>query len=284
MTATILRTRTAQRLEGGGLLADTVAAVNALTSGGRRQTVAAGQPADRGWVLLADLLADDAALDRLVQDMLAGPASSRGNVAGSFLSRDLACVVVQPVSTAISHLRRGWRLDLDALAVRRGDDGWWDGLAVLQPEVLVLPNDPCAADRDAVVVEDPGSLRAQVATDAVVALEQVFAAVRARTKYGARSMWGGVADGIGREAVRTAGPPGVDAAVVEQRFAEGMAFVDAIAERAPMLRRRPALVNGPSVTASPRSIKGTCCLKYLTQPSSNRTGEGHCAICPLTAR
>ena len=164
------------------------------------------------------------------------------------------------------------------LLVRQHEDGWFDGLAVLDPTVRVLPGDPEAGHPDAVVIEDLARLRRSVMEDLARTLGPVFAAVRRQTRLGMPAMWGGVADSIGFVAVADAAAHGEEPRVA---FADALRFVDELVKIAPIPRVRPALVGVPSPAGvAHEMVRGTCCLWYRTQPDPDPRGEGYCDSCP----
>jgi hypothetical protein len=175
---------------------------------------------------------------------------------------------------------RTWPCRVSSLLVRQHEDGWFDGLAVLDATVRVLPDDPEAGHPDAVVFSDLTSLQRSVVEDLAQTLAPVFAAVRRQTRHGMPAMWGGVADSIGGVAVADAVAHGEDPRVA---FVDALHFVDelAIAERVPMPRVRPTLVDVAwSGGTTPEIVRGTCCLWYRTQPDPDPCGEGFCDSCP----
>lgn len=202
-------------------------------------SLVAGQPDGTGWVLLADLLTDQTVLD-----------GNRG-VACASMAGDLSRASFEPVVDAVMGQRRAWHLDADALAVHRSTNGRCDGLAVLSPTVRVLPDDPRADDRDAVVLDDVETLRATVADETVALLTQVFDAFRIRGSVGVRGMWGTVADQLGSLSIWRSSGRGANATAITRRFHQAMNLADDPVDRPPV----------------------------ATDPCE--PGKGYCTTCPL---
>jgi hypothetical protein len=260
--------------ESASPLAATLARVGAIDESVR---YVAGRPAEAGWFLFADALADEALFDEwfgAIRDANGG----RDAVAASFLASWLAGIVIEPVTVAIVRERRAWSVAAGDLLVHRHEDGWFDGLAIQNPTLILLPGDEDAGHRDAVVVEDAPALRSSVAAEIATTLGQIFRAVRRRARLGLPVMWGAMADSAGYAAVADAAARGCDR---EAAFAEAMVFVDAIAEVAAMPRVRPSLVQVAwSGGVSHEIARGTCCLWYRTQVDPDPMGEGFCSFCP----
>lgn len=237
----------------------------------------AGVPAEVGWVLLADAIADDSHFDRWFEAARANAAGSDA-VGASFLASWLAGVIVGPVTRAIIRERRAWSVAAGDLLVHPHPDGWFDGMAVRVPKVRMLPGDPDSKHGDAVVVDDLAVLRGSVAGELAATLAMIFGAIRRRARLGQPAMWGGVADGAAFAAVSDAVAQGADP---EAALVEAMSLVEAIAARAPLPRVRPSLARIEwSGGVAHETVRGTCCLWYRTQVDPDPSGEGYCDSCP----
>ena len=237
----------------------------------------AGRPAGNGWFVLADALADGALIDGWF-DAIRDTNGGHEAVAASFLASWLTGIVVEPVTSAIVRERRAWSVAADDLVVHRHDEGWFDGLAIVNPRLVMLRGDRDSGHRDSVVVEDVATLRSSVATEIAGTLGMIFGAVRRRARLGLPVMWGAMADSAGYAAVADAAARGCDR---QAAFDEAMVFVDAIREVATMPRVRPSLVQVAwSGGVSHEIARGTCCLWYRTQIDPDPMGEGFCSSCP----
>lgn len=236
-----------------------------------------GMPSDAGWFCLDSITSEEGWLDEWVRQINkseGGPAA----MTGSFLASWIAGMVVEPAARALLSQRRTWPLDPCRLFVHRHEDGWLDGLSVASPAVRMLQDDPQAGHPDAIVVEDEAALRRNFATEAVAVLTPLFGAVRARTPYGVRGMWGAVADSIAGGATWRARQHDEDGAAA---FGRAMELVAILATQTSNLRVRPKLVPVEwSAGVHHFSCKGTCCLWYQSQESPDPSGEGYCSSCP----
>ena len=219
--------------------------------------VRAGVPTEAGWTRLRDALDDPSVVASWF-------ATLRGthppDVAGSFLAGWLGDVVLAAPATALQTERRTWTIDPDRVWIHPHDEGWFDGVAVGDVALRVLPDDPAAGDGGVEVQADVGKLRRGVAADVVAVLDPLFRAVRQLAPFGRRGMWGSAADGLTAGAVWTALRAGDDSAAA---FAAALALVDEIARAGggPLTRPTalPITCRHGTITVSRR---GTCCLWY----------------------
>jgi ferric iron reductase protein FhuF len=247
------------------MLAETLAA---LDPPGRWFTHVAGDPSGDAWVGVAAIVADPSIVERWLDDLLAGQARGHRDVAASYLAGWFSGSIGEPVAAAIDLHRCAWPVTADNLAVRRHRDGWFDGLAVLGPDLLVVPDD------------DVAQLRAQVADELVALLTPIYAVMRAWAPYGSFGMWGSLADGLASGAMQRAKEDGRDGLAAWQ---EANLLIDALAARVPKLRVRPVLQRVPwSGGVSHQSVRGTCCLYYkVSGQPRDPFGESYCTSCPL---
>src|SRR5690606_9923542 len=102
-------------------------------------------------------------------------------------------------------------------------------------------------------------------------------AIRARTPYGLRGMWGMTADQIAGVAMRRARIAGQDPNLA---WAEAAVLIAALKAAEPMVRMQPTPFSvcgpdGPAILA----VKGTCCLFYRTH--DHYEDRRFCMNCPL---
>src|SRR5262245_33380114 len=111
-----------------------------------------GEPAGSGWHRLDSVLADDALLDRWFADVLARHAPGHRDVAGSYLAAWLSGTIADAAVAALIGEGRTWPIDASTLAVHRHEEGWFDGVAVHDARLRVLPDDPDAGALDVDIV------------------------------------------------------------------------------------------------------------------------------------
>jgi ferric iron reductase protein FhuF len=261
------------------LLGDTLASLRDAHSW---RTLAAGAPLTGGWVSLRDVVRDDDVLHRWLDDLLAGEAKGRHDVAGSYLAWYLGGIVAEPVVDALVARDRAWPTTAENLYVRRHELGWFDGFAIASPEVYVLPDDERAGDPDARIVRSYDEMQELVAVQVAQLLEPVFAALRRMARFGRRGMWGSVADGIGASTMWAVRARSGDA---ERAWRRAVAVTDRLARHAPMLTVRPQLELIDCIGGTqPVTVKGTCCLYYKVHDGvPDPHGEGYCLTCPKRA-
>jgi hypothetical protein len=237
-------------------------------------------PPGEDWTVLSDVLDNPAVVEGWVQDLLAGEARGRRDVAGSYLASWLAGTVAGVAAGSLIAMGRTWPLDPAGMAVHRHPDGWFDKTALNRPTLWVEAGDPAAGHPDAVVFENLNELYVRLAGEVVRLIEPVFSAVRAATRYPTRSMWGALSDGIAGSAVwrglrkGTSDPGDWDRA---------MEFLDRLEERTRLVRTRPRLAEVVwSGGVARLSVKGTCCLYFkVFDGEPDPCGEGYCSSCPF---
>lgn len=232
------------------------------------------------WFLFSEVLQSPAVITGWVDDLLAGEAHGRRDVAGSYLCSWIAGMVAGVPAGALISTSRAWALQPENLALHRHADGWFDRMELRSAEVWVLPDDPDAGHPDSVVIDTPDELRARLAAEIVKVVEPVFARVREATRYPSRSMWGSLADGIASMALwrdRRAGNP--DPAVWD-RAGE---FLDCLEDRARLLKDRPSLGEVTWSGGCNRfAVKSTCCLYFkVFDGEPDPEGDGYCTSCPF---
>lgn len=235
-------------------------------------------PSGRGWARL-----DDAMASGLVERMAAGLVQSEGrrDVAGSYLGSRLAGPIVGRTVAGLLVDGRCPDPDPSNVAVHLHDDGWFDAVNFLGPRAAVLADDPAAGQPGTVVVPDPAALRDWWARVVTAAGGPLLEAVRQQLPYGRRGLWGSIADRVGGTALtvaRASGRPG------EAGWAAATELLDALAAYAPvpLTRPQPFPVSSAMGGDAMFSVKGTCCLYYLTVDSPDPCGEGYFTSCPFT--
>lgn len=231
-------------------------------------THVAGEPAGDRWVLVEDVVAGPALVERWLEELLDGSAHGHRDVAGSYLAAWLAGAIAEPVVAALQLHRCAWPVTADNLALRRHPEGWFDGLAVLRPELRVVADD------------DVAPLRELVAAELAALLAPIFDVVHAWAPYGRSGMWGSLADGIAADALLRARDLGRDGQATWQEVGR---LIDALAARVPQLRVRPVLCDVPwSGGITYLAVRGTCCLYYkVSGEPRDPHGASYCTSCPL---
>ncbi len=235
-----------------------------------------GPPEGAGWYSL-DTVVSGGHLDSWLED-LARDHDGQRDVAGAYLGSGLAgAVVTVPVSALVAerrvpHLRAG-------LWLHRHNEGWFDRVAYTSTEVDVLADDPEAGHPHAVVVADQATLAERFAQCLVETLTPLLEAVRRRTPYGLRGLWGGVADEVTGTALRAARQTNTDGWAA---WALSQAVLDHVAASQIHLRRpRPFPVSWSGGEAL-FQVKGTCCLYYKTHDGPlDPDGDSYCTTCPF---
>jgi hypothetical protein len=233
-----------------------------------------GEPGDGGWHRLDEVLADAVVLDDWFRVIVDGAACGKRDVAGSYLAGWLSRVVVETAAIALVAEQRTWPLRDTNLAVHHHEAGWFDGIAVLEPDIRMLRGDPGVGHRHAVPFDRVDELRSALVDEIVELAGRLFAAVRARAPYGVRGMWGALADGLAARFVRAADQTGDD---VDAAWRDAAALLDVLGARVGLAFARPHLDRTEwSGGCSPFAVKGTCCLYYKTVG-----GDDYCTTCPL---
>ncbi|HVL51933.1 MAG TPA: hypothetical protein VM754_10590 [Actinomycetota bacterium] len=236
-------------------------------------------PLEDRWYVLSDVLSDAEVVPGWVEDLLAGEARGRRDVAGSYLASWLAGMVAGTPAVAFIALNRAWPLEPESIAVHRHAGGWFDGMVLRSPEIWVLPEDPAAGTPHTVVL-DPVERQLRLAQEVVRLVEPIFAAVRSATRFPTRSMWGSLADGIAGMALWREWRSGSAQPATWDRAGE---FLDRLQERSRLLKARPALTEVVWSGGTARfAARGTCCLYFkVFDGKPDPDGEGYCTSCPF---
>ncbi|MEW6152945.1 MAG: (2Fe-2S)-binding protein [Actinomycetota bacterium] len=239
---------------------------------------AVGAPQGKGWVGL-DQVIGTGLLDHLATDLRA--SEGRADVAGSYLGARVSGPVVSATVGALVTDRRCPDPAPSNVALHLHEEGWFDALAFLEARAAVLADDPAAGEAGTVVVPDPAALRMWWAERLTASVGPLLEAVRDRTPYGRRGLWGSVADRVGGTALavaRSTGRAGLAA------WAEAAELLDALAAQVPvgLNRPHPLPVTAAGGDEAWFQVKGTCCLYYLTVADPDPCGDGYCTTCPFT--
>lgn len=264
------------------VLSGTLAGMSDVGSGELIVAAEAWPPPGERWIVLNDIVEIPGVVDSLIQDLLAGEARGRRDVAGSYLASWISGTAAGIAAGALITMGRAWPLPPQGIALHRHADGWFDGMALKNSTVWILPDDPAAGSPDAVVFEDTKALGAALAAEVARVVEPVFAAVRTATRYPTRSMWGSLADGIAGTALWRGVRSGTADPALWDRAG---AFLDRLEERTRLLRVRPNLAEiAWSGGVARLSVKGTCCLYFKTfEGVPDPCREGYCSSCPFRA-
>lgn len=240
----------------------------------------AGEPDGAGWFGLDRLQSDASLLHAWLDELVAGEAQGRREVAGSYLTAWLGGIIAGPVAAAVLGERRAWPVEAGVLAIHRNPGGWFDGLAVRPPALWVLPDDPAAGDPDVHVVRDVAALHGRVAAGLVGVLGPLFGLLRGRARVGTPGMWGAVADAIAATALAQARQHGHDG---DTTWRAASLLIDAVQRATPLLRARPTLERVEwSGGLAHFAVRGTCCLYFkVSGCPRDPSGDAYCTSCPF---
>ena len=118
-------------------------------------------------------------LDEWYWVILRGLARGRRNVAGSYLASWLGHVVIDTAWIALLAEQRTWPEGDTNLALHRHDAGWFDGIAVLAPEIRLLRTDPDADHGHTTTFERMDQLRAALIDETVEIAGRLLPRIRA---------------------------------------------------------------------------------------------------------
>lgn len=224
-------------------------------------------PGGQGWCSFAELIADENALTSWFRTAIER-YRGRDEVAGALLSLRLAGPVIDIAVSLFIH--KGWAVALpaDGVMLRFGEHGAATAIALRDP---VIEREDAARQDSAVY--------AALADQLGGLLQAGFLALKRRTRYGLRGMWGQAADQIAGIAVRRARLLGLDQVAAWQT---AVRLIDALAARQPLVRMRPrpfpcSWPAGPVTLA----VKGSCCLYFKV--SDQTDDRRYCSNCPLLA-
>lgn len=251
------------------LLVETLSGTARVEDVDSLHSLVSGTPEGEKWIGLADLLTD--------------PTWPAADVGYASMAGDIARVALGPVAAAVMTQHRAWHVGADTLAVRRNDDGRYDGLAVLSPTVRVLPADIRADDRDAVVLDDAATLHATVVGEVVELFTQVVEVMRSRGNRDVRGIWAAVVDQLGSMVLWGDVGRAGEAAEITGKLRRVMARTDEGIDRA-LPRTRAALTavewaGGLSAAA----VRAMCCPHDLPSAASGPSAlpGSYCGPCPL---
>jgi hypothetical protein len=258
-----------------GPVVDALQRVSACTGG--HVGVEVGRPTGGGWIDIAR--PNERTLEQLVGDAEREGAQAPDYVGASIAGR-IGEAVLTPTWTAVLLTRRLPDVMPFPLAVHRHlPEGWFDRIAIGGEHCFVLPGDSAAGHPATTVLADLAALHSRLAEDLTAFVRPWFTAVRARSPFAVRGMWGQLADDLCGTALATARSAGLDAEAV---WAEAGAVVDLLAAVVPevKLRPRPFPVRWPGGEAM-FQVRGTCCLWYKTKSGRSAGRDGYCTSCPL---
>jgi hypothetical protein len=253
-------------------LAGSLARVNPLQS---RVQLQFGQPHDAGWTNCAQLLAEPASFDRWRKvlaewlTMTYGEAPDR-TTAGYVMDWYLF-VPAYVGALLFHHERRVPSLRPSGLAFRTADPRPHpDGIALLKPNFVCLPEDPAAGTPDATVVSDEAALASILRARYIAHAMRFIRAFGPSVRFGRHTLWAAATDVLD-SALWFAGRYGGD---------EGAGVLDAelvLDERYEPLTSASTL---RTVSDERGHIRWTrrresCCFHYLV-----KAGQGECETCP----
>ncbi|MDA8369502.1 MAG: (2Fe-2S)-binding protein [Nocardiopsaceae bacterium] len=222
----------------------------------------------------ADLMVAEGAVGALFDQITTHHGPGHKLPASTNLLRALLREPIFIVSAGIYLTGRAPLLDADHLWFP-----WLPGASLGTPtltsgRVAVLPDDPAAGHRDAVVVADEAELDRIAAEHLVGAFSPMIDALHAHTRVGLRTLWGWVLDTLHFYMLNPARFLGRDA---EAAWTRAGRLGDALVEAGAVTRARPRLF--PFQEHHPRgtwAVRGTCCFEYKGDPE-----HGYCTTCPL---
>jgi hypothetical protein len=220
---------------------------------------------DAGWVAWDRLASDELLTAAYAAERAAIDPGDPAACAAASLGFGLGWLAIAIPTAAIVRERRCPDFAPANLLVRSNPEQLFEAVGLRRPRLAVLPDDPAAGHRDAIVLADLEQLRRWFAERAVACLEPVLAAVARLRRIGLPALWGSVGDSVCAEALWAQASP-----------EESLALVEALAPLAPRMRTRPTF-------AEPDGMRrGTCCLYYRTaEARAAEPGEQACGGCPL---
>ena len=235
-----------------------------------------GPPEGAGWYSL-DTMVSGGDLGSWLEQ-LARDHDGQRDVAGAYLGSGLAGAVVTVPVSALTAERRVPHLGA-GLWLHRHDERWFDRVSYSSVEVDVLADDPEAEHPDAVVVADQATLAERFAQSLVETLTPLIEAVRRRTPYGLRGLWGAVADEVTGAALRVARQTRTDGWAA---WTLSQAVLDHVAASQTHLRRPTPFPVSWAGGEALFQVKGTCCLYYKTCDGPlDADGDSYCTTCPF---
>ena len=225
------------------------------------------------WRSFPDLLADEALMDAWVGSY--GERDARREVGGAVTALRVCAPVMDLVvgllvvdQCAVPLPSEGVQLGLDS-------SGRIIGIALRDGTLVIDPSGKATGDP----ATARGALASYLAGELSALLQPAFEAIRTRSRYGLRGMWGQAVDEIAAAAMRRARLLGLDDGKAWRAAAE---LTDALAAVEPLVRRRPSAYaaewsNGEVTFA----VKGTCCLYFKVSADCDK--QAYCMSCPLLA-
>lgn len=204
----------------------------------------------------------------------------RRDVASSFLGSWLASPVVTTTVAAVLLESRCPQVSPQTVFLRHHPGGWIDGIAFADSAYVVLPDDPAAADPQAIVVPDRAALYAHWARATTSVLTPLLDSVASQGRFGRRGLW---ANGVVDCAVATAtGLSRRHPEDTDRLVAVTTALLDALDRltraSSPRARLFPVLWREKTYLFD---VKSACCLLYKTVLPHARQAGSYCTGCPL---
>lgn len=218
-----------------------------------------------GWRSFAELIADEEVVSSWFRTAME-EHQDRDEVAGSLMCLRLAAPVIDLAVSLL--ILKGWAVALPPGGVMLQVNRYGAATAVAL-------RDPRIEHEDA-TGQGP-AIYAALANQLGQILQMGFVAIKQRTRYGLRGMWGQAADQIAGTAVRRARLLELDQSAAWQA---AMRLIDALSATQSLIRMRPrpfysVWPGGPATVA----VKGSCCLYFKV--SHHTDDRRYCSNCPL---
>ena len=251
-------------------LAATFGRLPAPGDGGLDLSAYAGRTDGPGWITAADLIGDCDLLEELLSRVERGCGAGERAYAGTSLLRSYLWRILTSAVAIFLLERRLPDLQAESVALRFGETGFAERLALLVPRFSALPDDPEAGHPDAEVLPSEEDLLAQMREAlAQTHLSVLVPALRdLRVRRGTRALWRVGAD-VCAEAFMFVGE-------TLGRQEEALGFAE-------KLLAGPSPLSGPTnffvleLDGRPKTtrVRNACCLYYWV-------GDGACFTCPRT--
>lgn len=154
-------------------------------------------PTTRTWLVVDDLLADEAAFLRAAHRRILDADGGTPQMAAKWLVGWVAGTVADAVGFVLATGGAGVLADTAPLRWRLHPDGWVDRVALDGCTVLVTSEHPWAGQPGVQPAADETELTTRTVDALVAAVRPLVDAVRRVARVGARSLWAEVADGFG---------------------------------------------------------------------------------------
>ncbi len=225
------------------------------------------------WRSFAELIADQVLMDAWIRGY--GQCDARHEVGGAVTALRVCAAVIDLAVGLLVVDRCAVPLPRDHVLLGLDNSRRITHVALRDAAFLIDPTMDATGERSSL----SGALGSFLASELAGLLQPAFQAIRTRSRYGLRGMWGQAVDEIAAAAMRRARLLGLDQARAWRTAAE---MTDALAVVQPLVRRRPsAYAASWSGGKATFAIKGTCCLYFKVGAQGD--AQRYCMTCPLLA-